>query len=177
MCRRRSSLCGLAPKVGPAYDRTGTHVRWVIGDKGRVPVRCPLLWHNRYRDASHGSGRTPLCAFFLHTSSPPHGETIRFSPPCFTKSCAPRRRRFPLTDFGASCNPRNALVTRLATYSGEQAAGVSNRSPQSPAKGRKPIADKVREAMVETMNALVNAKPPTVPIAVEGDIIKVWTKE
>ena len=35
----------------------------------------------------------------------------------------------------------------------------------------------VKEAMVDTMDALVNAEEPCVPITVTGDVTKVWTKD
>ena len=35
----------------------------------------------------------------------------------------------------------------------------------------------VQEAMVGTMDALVNAEEPHVPIKVEGSVTKVWTKD
>jgi DNA polymerase-1 len=38
------------------------------------------------------------------------------------------------------------------------------------------ILESVQEAMVETMNSLVNAEDPRVPIKVEGTVTKVWSK-
>ena len=39
------------------------------------------------------------------------------------------------------------------------------------------VLEIVKKAMVETMDALVNAEEPHVPIKVEGAVTKVWTKD